>query len=533
MTCYGNIPKYLPHSDVGIKSVACTSDGQAVTVEWTRAYQNPFNYTLGYNIYYSTVKEDVFSEGPKNLVINQLSTDILDFVPGDSYYFAVRATQFDPAWVNINQLPDNGSSKFYPETSLLFDINESSNVIYLNDINIFPSYGVIQIGKELIRYTNKDIPGNYITGLTRGFLNTQARLHTVDGYDGYDLLDPFVKFWKGFEEKNLKVFQEVINFAYPNYAYTQNDGYKYSQDIVYSNLSGVDENEDDFAKYDNVGWRRTNLKDLYTGKCVGSYFGGEIYCADGYDGVGRQVRGVPVTDENSRRQEFLLEQTGKEAVLLRRYHTGIRCSCYLSELEIPDANCPKCFGTGFTVGYEQFFNSRRSDGRILVRIDPTDEDIALQDAGLENTYSPNAWTLVYPVLKDCDVIILYDPYEKSQEEARYEILNVTRNMLFYGLYGAQKFRAQRIRKTDPIYKIKVFTDSSEMPNNLTTSINMGGIFLPHSHTVVISEKVLSISQINQLTSLGGSNPSQQHTHVIKNGIIQPAADGHTHTIILP
>ena len=71
-----------------------------------------------------------------------------------------------------------------------------------------------------------------------------------------------------------------------------------------------------------------------------------------------------------------------------------------------------------------------------------------------------------------------------------------------------------------------------MPSQLTTSINMGGVFLPHSHTVVVSEKILNISQINQLTSIGGSNSTQHHTHQIVNGIIQPAADGHTHTIML-
>jgi hypothetical protein len=218
--------------------------------------------------------------------------------------------------------------------------------------------------------------------------------------------------------------------------------------------------------------------------------------------------------------------------LLRRYHTGVRCRCFLAEVEQPDDRCPSCFGTGFTVGYEQFFNPRRSDGRILVRIDTADEDIPIQEAGLENTYAPSGWTLVYPVIKDRDIIILYDPYEKELEESRYEIMSVTRNVMFYELYGAQKFKLQRIRKTDPSYKIKVFSDSSLMPSKLTTSINMGGIFLPHSHTVTTSEKITNISQINQLTSIGGANTSQNHTHQVVNGIIQPAADGHTHTIIL-
>jgi len=532
MSCDPPIPKYLPHSVVGIKKAFCTPDGQGVTLEWERAYPSPYNFKIGYNIYYSTIKEDVFSEGPKYLVLDKNTIDLLDFTPGDSYYFAVRATVFDPTLVSLDGLPDEGVAKIYPESSLLSDISDSDTTVYINDIELFPNFGVIQIGVELMSYTNKDIPNSALTGVTRGILKTTAKSHTVDGYDGYDQWDPFIKFWKGFEDKNLSYYQEVINFAYPNYAYTNTDGYKYSQDIVYSNLKNVDNNESDFPRYDLVGWRRTSIKDYLTGKCVGSYFGGEIYCADGYDGVGRQIRGPSITDENNRRQELLLEQTGKAVVLLRRYHTGIRCKCFLAEVEQPDDRCPSCFGTGFTVGYEQFFNPRRSDGRILVRIDTTDEDIAQQEAGLENTFAPSGWTLVYPVIKDRDIIILYDPYEKELEEARYEIMSVTRNVIFYESYGAQKFKLQRIRKTDSAYKIKVFSDSSMMPSNLTTSINMGGIFLPHSHTVVVSEKIVNINQINQLTSLGGANITQNHTHQVVNGIVQPAADGHTHTVIL-
>jgi hypothetical protein len=532
MACVEPTPKYLPHSLVGIQKVSCTSDGQAIVLDWTRAYPDPYNFTLGYNIYYSTIKEDVFSEGPKYLVLNKTTIELLDFTPGDSYYFAVRATEFDPEVVQLSGLPDLGVAKIYPEALLLSNITDTDSILYISDIDLFPNYGVVQVGGELISYTNKDIPSSALTGLTRGFLKTIAKPHSTDGYDGTTTWDPFIKFWKGFEDKNLKYFQEVINFAYPNYAYTALDGYKYSKDIVYSNLENVNSNEQDFPKYDLVGWRRTNPKDYLTGKCIGSYFGGEIYCADGYDGVGRQIRGPSVNDENNRRQELLLEQTGKSVVLLRRYHTGIRCKCFLAEVEQPDDRCPYCFGTGFTVGYEQFFNPRRSDGRILVRIDTADEDIPVQDGGLENIYAPSGWTLVYPVIKDRDIIILYDPYEKEVEEARYEIMSVTRNVLFYELYGAQKFKLQRIRKTDPLYKIKVFSDSSMMPSQLTTSINMGGVFLPHSHTVVVSEKILNISQINQLTSIGGSNSTQHHTHQIVNGIIQPAADGHTHTIML-
>ncbi len=105
MACVEPTPKYLPHSLVGIQKVFCTSDAQAIVLEWTRAYPDPFNFTLGYNIYYSTVKEDVFSEGPKYLVLDKTTIELLDFTPGDSYYFAVRATEFDPAVVSYLDYP--------------------------------------------------------------------------------------------------------------------------------------------------------------------------------------------------------------------------------------------------------------------------------------------------------------------------------------------------------------------------------------------------------------------------------------------
>lgn len=526
-------PYYFPQTSVGIKSAVSNEDGYSIKLDWVKAYPSSLDYTLGYNIYYSTKESDVFKEGVKYLSLGQNITSLIidDFFSGDTYYFAVRATQFLPSWINLNSLPNSGESKIYPESSLLQDLSLSGNVIYLSDASSFPSFGIVQIGGELIQYTNVDYGSSQLSGLTRGFLNTNIRFHNIDGYDGYYTQDPFVKIFKGLEENNYKIFQETSNFKYPNYSYTSADGYKFNKDLVYINTSNSDANESDFPYYDMVGWRRTNPQDYLTGKCIGSYFGGERYCADGYDGVGRQLRGLSVTDESARRQELLLEQVGKEAVLLRRNWSQIRCSCYTPVKQYPDDRCPKCFGTGFVYSYEQFFNPRRSNGRILVRLEAADEDIPYQDVGLENTYAPSGWTLLYPAIKDRDVLIIYDSYDSNLEESRFEITKVTRNFLFYGTYGAQKFSLARIRKTDPVYKINVFSDSSMMPEKITTSIAMSPGILPHTHTITVSENITSLSQINQLTSSGGANEQQQHSHEVRNGVVLPTL-GHTHTIIL-
>lgn len=528
-----NYPYYFPQTSTGLKSAVSLENGNIIKLDWTKAYPTNSNYNLGYNIYYSTFEKDVFKEGPKYLSIGQeiTSVEIDDFFPGDTYYFAVRATQFLPSWVNLNLLQDSGESKVYPESGLAQDVSLQDDEIYLSDSSNFPPLGVLQIGVELIQYNNVDYNSNVISNISRGFLGSNIRIHNMDGYDGYYFQNPFVRFFKGLEEQNYKIFQEVSNFKYPNYSFTETDGYKYNKDLLYINTENSDTNEADFPVYDLVGWRRTDPKDYLTGKCIGSYFGGERYCADGYDGVGRQVRGVSVNEESMRRQELLLEQVGKEAVLLKRNWSQIRCACYTPIKQYPDDRCPKCFGTGFVYSYEQFFNPRRGDGRILIRLEAADEDIPYQDVGLENTYAPSGWTLLYPSIKDRDVLIVYDSYDKELEESRFEITKVTRNFLFYGTYGAQKFSLARIRKTDPVYKVNVFSDTSLIPEIIQTSLALAPGILPHTHNIVISEKILSLNQINQLTSSGGANEQQQHSHEVRNGIVLPAL-GHTHNLIL-
>lgn len=546
MACDPRRPNYLPHSEGGILTAASRSDGYAIAVSWCQAYPDSLGLNVAYNIYFSTIREDVFKEGPKYVSIDStvFLTELYEFTPGDTFYFAVRATEFDPVFVNLSLLPDSGSSKIYPEGMLLSDITDTSNFIPVSDLDQFPAFGVVQIGVELIHYLNKDFPTSSLTGLTRGFQDTQARLHTPGGYDGYNTWDnPLVIFWKGLEEENQVVFQEVSNFNYPNYPRTNADGYKeVLKDLLTTDLGGTDESfgsisideggtsdgsQEALPAFDFSGWHRTDPGALLRGECVGTYYGGEQFCADGYLGVGRQIRGVPIQDENARREEVLLEVTGEPVVLVRRMWTGDRCSCYLASTEHPEHRCPICFGTGFVTGYQQFYNPRRSDGRILVRFGPTEDDLKFENAGLESTFIPDCWTLVVPSVKDRDFLIRFN--EDGTEEFRYEILNVTRNKLFNTTSGAQKFRAQRVRKFDPIYMWRSIRNTATMPTVVMTSIGMvpgpGGI-APHTHNIVINENIVAVSQINETTSVNSG-----HNHPIINGVVQEVL-GHTHTIVI-
>jgi len=186
-----------------------------------------------------------------------------------------------------------------------------------------------------------------------------------------------------------------------------------------------------------------------------------------------------------------------------------------------------CYGTGFIVGWQQYFNPRRSDGRIMVRFDPVVDDLLATDSGLESSMNPTCWTLTVPTLKDRDFLIRFDV--GGNEEFRYEILNVTRNKLMFGMEGMQKFAVQRIRKTDPIYQVRTFRDTSYFPTQLTTTVGSApGAFAPHIHTLTLSEQITSLSQVNQITGI-----TLGHAHTILAGVVQEEGLGHTHQIVLP
>lgn len=534
MSCLQPKPIYLSHAKEGISGAISQGDGYAIALEWTQAYPDVNPYQVIYNIYYSTLLKDVFNEGIKNVSIvdDTFTTTLFELTPGDTYYFAVRATEYDPGWYDPNLLPNGFPGlKVYPETVLTAVISDISTQIPISDINEFPTTGIIQIGVELIRYSSKDLITNSLVvanASDRGFLGTQARLHQIDGYDGYVVQDPFVRFWKGFEEENTTIYQSTSLFAYPNFPRTNTDGYReVFKDNINTDLSADETLQVDFQSYDYVGWHRTDPVSLLAGDCLGTYYGGEQFCADGY-GVGFQLRGIPFNEVNNQRQEELLEIDGEPCCLLRRRTTGITCSCYEPTTQNPGLRCSFCYGTGFVTGYDQYFFPKRSDGRILVKFGPTDDDVKIEDEGLEGYFIPNCWTLTVPALKSRDVLIRFNV--DGTEEFRYKILKVTRNRLLNSISGAQKFDAVRVRRTDPIYQWRAFRNTAMFPQTITTGIGLvpgpGGI-APHTHNLVINENTLTLGQINETTSV-----ARGHNHEIRSGVVQMSL-GHTHPLIFP
>ena len=536
MTCKPfPVPVYRPNKNGGVKLCDNHGTGDNIGLDWDKAWPTTNVYNVGYNIYFSTNRDNVFTEYPKYVSILQTNctAEIFDLTPGETYYFAVRAFQYDPAWYDLSALPDGSpDTKIYPETVLTADIADNDLVIPIADIADFPDYGVILAGTELIRYSSRDVPNSSLivsTLMDRGFLDSNVRSHAVDGYDGYYMQSPIIRFFWGFEEDNAVVIQETSGFHYPTNAYTVTDGYKTQvKDNLTTDLTASDSTTIEYRPYDYVGWHRTDPTLLVAGSCVGTYIGGELYCADSEGGVGMVVRGISLNEQANQREEILLSTTGEPCVLIKRERTGIRCKCFMPTMEQPEARCGSCFGTGFVVGFEQFFNPKRSDGRIMVRFDPTTDDLVQDEDGMESVLSPTAWTLAYPAVKDRDLLVRYD--EDGAREFMYEIINVTRNKLFLNSFGAQKMTVQRVRKTDIYNQVKIMDDSSTIPVAITSSIGFirgaSGLLIPHTHTVMTNEHTVSIAQISQLTSV-----SSGHNHEVISGVVT-AALGHTHTFTI-
>ncbi len=642
----------------GTDAVAALGDGYSISITWFQAeHSNPTN-KIAYHIYFSTVKEDVYTEGVKYVSIDgSLQANIIDLVPGQVYFFAVRPVEYDPTLFDLaNTLPiayDN--LRFYPQSLLRQDISATDLIIPLLDVAGFPNMGVIKVGVELILYlavdqvnnnlvvaggspgngaqlvdqggghfytpssgnvgagtlgslalvnaaattqtwtircvfvqrdgsdnpisgtakfisigsisgTALDQYGNQIiwtddgnvvsngtlsfsisdgspalrngdsfiikvegstSGFTgRGYNNTVAFLHTVAGFDGYDTWNPIVPLYTVGESNQWdRIFACQARFEYPNYQFTMVDGYhQVLTDLLSTDLSAADADNVTFPEYDYAGYHRTDPVQLLDGTCVGSYIGGEMGCIDGY-GNYNILRGFSLQDQNTQRQDTLLSVTGRPAVLIKRVQTGITCACYLPSSEYPDDRCPKCYGTKFVFGYEQYFNPRESDGRIQVRVGPTAENLKMYEAGLESEYPLDIWTLTVPTVKTRDILVLFD--QDDNEEFRYEVGAVTRNNTINGLDGGQHLTVFRIRKFDPAYQVRIFRNTSDFPSKLNTSIGFVPGIPPHTHEIVINEKIMSVSQINQTTAL-----AQGHNHPIINGEVMEVL-GHTHEIILP
>jgi hypothetical protein len=538
------MPYALNINLVGLKEAVAVNDGYSINLKWFKEYPLTKTNKVGYHIYMEPnlpdspkIPVNIFGHSPKFISISStLNVDIIDLIPGETYWFAVRGFEYDNSF-DFDTLPTVFNNlKVYPESLLRDNINSTDLIIPLIDVSNFPDTGTIKLGAELINYTSKDLINNNLilsSLLQRGYSGTATTQHNTDGYDGYAYWDANALFWPVIlEEQNTVVYSCQCRFDIDHYAANVIDGYKQkTKDFLNTDLNTSDELLQDFTSYDYAGWRRTDPVALLRGDCVGSYFGGEVGCVDGYSGVGMRLRGIGVEEQNLQRIEIQLDLTGEPVVLMKRIWTGIVCSCYTAHTEYPNNRCRKCFGTGQIAGYNQYFNfPRRSDSKIMVRFDPAQEDIKSTDAGYENDITYPCFTLPFPTIRDRDFLVRFD--QAGNEDARYEIINVTRGKFLLENTSVQRFNVQRVRKTDPIYQVKVFKDTAMFPQTINTTIASAPPYIaPHSHKIVINEGLISGMQQMSSTDHG-------HNHVVHYNVSTGQLElgstedlGHTHYVV--
>lgn len=534
--CLDGFP-FFPPNEIGLSIVIDEGTGTEATLEWREAAPHDEDNIVAYNIYYDTNRGDVF-DGYPDFLVTDTDTTIGGMAPGDMHFFGVRAGEHDPNVFTTDGMELAGSEMYhYPEFALVDGyVSSTAMIVPSSTTDGFPDHGVLAIDTELIRYSSKSSVGFLVYPDGRGYEGTFVNPH-------YDQTK--ISLYVGREEQNSKVCQAVPSFQKPNYAltyalrdgyqpdgyrdgydgYAHHDGYlRFKQEPIDSITTNGEANDDSgtFPRLDYCGtYRALSPASFMQGQCRPSYFGGAQVRLDP-DGNRHLVKETNVQNHLLQREELLLESSGEPFVLLRRMWTGMRCVCFMHRREHPDARCPLCYGTGFTVGFIQFFNPRRSDRRILVRVDPASDDLRIIDkGGLEPMHEPDGWTLPFPQIKDRDILIRFNP--DNTEAWRYEVQYVTRNRTFFVNTGAQKLKLKRMPKTSIIYQFPTVRDTSPTPGSIYTSVDSTGGLKSHSHQIIIPEDA------NLLTLNAATLESEGHNHIIYKGQVYQNLN-HTHTI---
>jgi hypothetical protein len=532
--CIIGRPSFISNN-VGLRLAIDKGVGTEVELRWNEASPYDDDNIVIYNIYYSTRRIEVFDSPPRFLVTDE-SAIIGGFAPGDTLFFSIRASEMDPSISSLSGLSQAGQNMYlYPSALLDGYLESTSTIVPVDSVDGFPEKGIIIIDDELIQYLSlRQFPPAFISDAdSRGYAGSVAESHADESA---------VLLYKGREDENTIIAETTPTFQKPEFALTwvKSDGYgpdgyrdgydgydadgydgyyfhrQVNRDILTTDGTNNDESGD-FDRFDHCGsYRHRSPRGFWQGQCTGSYFGG-VQLRDGV-----LVRESDVRTHMLQREELLLETTGEPFVLLRRLWTGIRCTCHMLRREHADQRCPICYGTGFVNGYEQFFNPRRTDSRILIRVDPAVDDLSIQDkGGLTPEYQPSCWTIAFPAIKDRDVLIRFN--EDNTEAFRYEILDVTRVKAFFGQSGVQKFNMKRFHRTDVIYQIEAQRDTSPYSKQLVTGAAFGPGIPLHTHTITTSNNI-SISSLD-----GRTNINEKHNHVIRAGRVISVL-GHTHTL---
>lgn len=418
----------------GMKKVVDVGNGSDIDLEWSTPVSRFYNSDINTIIYYSDDRLKVFDDQPKYITDSEITSGTISGLKvGTGFYFAARAMESYKGTINLSgMVEDSPGIYIVPAKTLLSEIlTDSDAVITVSDTSGYPDSGFLIINYEVIKYNLVDRENNkfFIPEGGRGLNNTTPSYHDINSDVGLFLLC---------QDDNQVIIYGTASFQDPISTGRQNN----SIGIIVPDFSDFERMEHDGL--DHCGYHKPLPWEALNNKNdCGTYLGGE------YNGF----RGIDIFQRAMDREEELMENVGEKCILMRRKWAGETCSCVTLRRQHPKVrSCRFCYGTGYVDGYDQIFNLRRQDKRVMIRFYEAQEDLKLGDhAHLSQEFQPTALALFKPIIKDRDIIVRFD--FTGDIEYIYEVLNVNRERFVFNKYGRQKLSIIRLDKTDILYQL--------------------------------------------------------------------------------
>jgi len=419
----------------GIKRVIDVGNGSDIDLEWSIPASRFYNSDINSLVYYSADRLNVFDGLPKYIASGSLTSATLggEFRVGTGYYFGVRAMESYKDSINPSGMTEIQPGLYsIPDKTLLTDVlSDTGGSISVLDASGYPESGFLLVNYEVIKYNSIDRENNkfFIPSGGRGLNDTTPSFHDEGSDVGLFLLC---------QDDNQVIVYGTASYQDPVSTGRQDN----SIGIIVPDFSDFEKMEHDGL--DHCGYHKSLPWEALNGKNdCGTYLGGE------YNGF----RGINIFQRAMDREEELMENVGEKCILMRRKWSGETCSCVTLRRQHPKVrSCRFCYGTGYVDGYDQIFNLRRADQRVMVRFYEAQEDLKLGDhTHLSQEFQPTALALFKPIIKDRDIIVRFD--FTGDIEYVYEVLNVNRERFVFNKYGRQKLSIIRLDKTDILYQL--------------------------------------------------------------------------------
>lgn len=413
-------------SDIGV--------GDTIMVEWSTPSSRYYNSDVYALIYSGEDRLSLFDDLPSYIATSDVSSAYLtDLTTGLTKSFGVRALETYKDALDLSGMSEISDGTYVvPQPVLLSQqLSADDAIIYASSVSGYPTSGYLLIGNEVIRYSSisESTSSFLVPPSGRGLNNTTASIH----FSG----DEAKLFLKCQDSNN------VIIMCTPTYHEDNPSGRELDNVGLVITDSTLDDRRT-FEGLDHCGYHQSLPEQIFRGQNdCGSYLGGE------YNGF----RGMHLFGRMADREEELLKQTGECVIILKRKWQGETCGCMTMRSVHPKKRtCNVCYGTGYIDGYDQYINTRRQDGLGMVKFNEATDDLNLgAHQALNQNFEPQCWTLPMPQFRDRDIVIRLD-YLSQNIEFIYEILNSTRERVFFSNYGRQKLSLKRLDKTSVIYQ---------------------------------------------------------------------------------